>query len=173
MIFVCGCCGESYPTLHRHIHHKIPRAVGGPDTPDNLISLCPGCHDAIHSIATKLLSKKTSPGRIQDQIELIYKDNIHAQKMCLMLAQKIRDALVITREKGLDPDHLVPIATVLRKEDKDYLTLFCREHAISQDDLLRSLVLQTVGKWLGHTNDQIAEKMQAVKMLKRQKKGAE
>jgi ATP-dependent DNA helicase RecQ len=31
-----------------HVHHKIPRALGGQDTEVNLITLCAGCHSKKH-----------------------------------------------------------------------------------------------------------------------------
>jgi hypothetical protein len=39
-----------------HEHHKKPRAAGGDDSKDNLVWLCPSCHDNMHRIATMLLS---------------------------------------------------------------------------------------------------------------------
>jgi len=30
------------------IHHIVPRTQGGSDHPDNLVTLCRTCHDAIH-----------------------------------------------------------------------------------------------------------------------------
>lgn len=30
------------------IHHLVPIAEGGPDTPDNLLALCPNCHSLHH-----------------------------------------------------------------------------------------------------------------------------
>jgi len=30
------------------IHHMVPIAEGGPDTPDNLLALCPNCHSLHH-----------------------------------------------------------------------------------------------------------------------------
>ncbi|MXV60949.1 hypothetical protein GS429_02460 [Natronorubrum sp. JWXQ-INN-674] len=31
-----------------NVHHIIPRAAGGPDHPDNLITLCTDCHTEVH-----------------------------------------------------------------------------------------------------------------------------
>ncbi|RLI76939.1 hypothetical protein DRP05_11675 [Archaeoglobales archaeon] len=38
----CERCGDSKYKLH--IHHIIPRKDGGKHTPENLIVLCPSCH---------------------------------------------------------------------------------------------------------------------------------
>ncbi|MFM9108339.1 MAG: RecQ family ATP-dependent DNA helicase [Chloroflexota bacterium] len=42
----CAACGAS---AGLHIHHLVPRALGGPDEPANLIVLCDGCHAARHA----------------------------------------------------------------------------------------------------------------------------
>lgn len=31
-----------------HLHHVIRRSQGGPDTPENLVTLCAVCHDWVH-----------------------------------------------------------------------------------------------------------------------------
>ena len=36
----CCDCGEAIKGRDAHVHHKLPRALGGDDTPENLISLC-------------------------------------------------------------------------------------------------------------------------------------
>ena len=41
--FICGAKGNL------HVHHIIPRKIGGKHTMDNLVTLCPGCHMSIES----------------------------------------------------------------------------------------------------------------------------
>jgi hypothetical protein len=45
----CKCCGrrlkDKFASLS--VHHKIPRAEGGPTLPHNLVTLCNSCHDEI------------------------------------------------------------------------------------------------------------------------------
>lgn len=45
----CYICGPVNPVLLEE-HHIIPRRYGGPDGDDNLVALCPKCHDAIERI---------------------------------------------------------------------------------------------------------------------------
>jgi 5-methylcytosine-specific restriction endonuclease McrA len=39
---VCASCGKKVKKLQ--IHHIIPQSMGGPDTEDNAVGLCPNCH---------------------------------------------------------------------------------------------------------------------------------
>lgn len=45
----CDCC----PTVPRklQIHHKIPQSMGGSDTRDNAVGLCPDCHEYFDKLA--------------------------------------------------------------------------------------------------------------------------
>lgn len=51
-------CKDKHPKLE--IHHIIFRRNGGSDEPENLITLCKGCHDGVHdgTITLKLKGKK-------------------------------------------------------------------------------------------------------------------
>jgi RNA-directed DNA polymerase len=46
----CPPCGHPItPDSRWHVHHKIPRAEGGPHTLDNLLLLHPDCHRQLHA----------------------------------------------------------------------------------------------------------------------------
>lgn len=52
---VCGACGRAAPFLRRkdgspylEVHHRIRLAVGGEDSVENAIALCPNCHRFEH-----------------------------------------------------------------------------------------------------------------------------
>jgi len=145
-VFTCGVCRNIYPTIHRNIHHIKPRSVGGPDTLDNLIDLCPSCHDALHSIAHKLLNKKYSESTVIDSIGLIYKEDLDARRMCYKLAKNVRDALIKSKESALDPDQLVQISAVIKKRHKQYIAIWCKENRISQERYFRQLVLADIAR---------------------------
>jgi len=49
--YKCKVCGS---TEHITAHHIVPRILGGPDTLDNLITLCEDCH--------KKADRKVKPG---------------------------------------------------------------------------------------------------------------
>lgn len=45
----CRDCGKSIRDRDAHVHHKLPRALGGTDIEENLISLCARCHSLKHA----------------------------------------------------------------------------------------------------------------------------
>ncbi len=66
--FKCTICGGVYPDSLLHMHHKIPKALGGPDTPDNLVPLCQTDHNLLHSVAYMMVPNKSGGTRV-DEIE--------------------------------------------------------------------------------------------------------
>jgi ATP-dependent DNA helicase RecQ len=58
----CVECDIAVQHTGAHVHHVIPRAFGGTDTVDNLVTLCPGCHAGRHlnlqvSLARRLIER--------------------------------------------------------------------------------------------------------------------
>ena len=47
----CPCVAEHSPKLIEvHEHHIVPLYAGGPDTPSNIIRVCPNTHYATHAL---------------------------------------------------------------------------------------------------------------------------
>lgn len=47
----CRCVSDHRPpVLQDVVHHILPKGMGGPDTPDNLITLCDNTHRNVHEI---------------------------------------------------------------------------------------------------------------------------
>lgn len=168
-VFNCGCCTNLFPNIHKHTHHKVPKAAGGPDTKSNLIDLCPSCHDMLHNLAWKLSSKAHSQAQALDSLNILYPDNSEARKICLDLAIKVRDATIISRERGLQPDHLVNVVTVLRKQHKDLMALRCKEYKVSQEEYIRALILRDLKNKFTQHNIDPANEAQIIKSIRRQK----
>lgn len=158
-LFVCGCCGERFPTIHKNVHHKIPRSLGGKDIQSNLIELCPGCHDALHAIAYRMMSKKVSRMQVLDSIALIYPQNKKAQELCLELALNVRNAMIDSQEKGLGPDHIVNLTTTLRMYYKPLIANRIRELNTSQENYIRGLILSDLAKRFNLQISLVEEKM--------------
>ena len=47
--YQCQVCGDrpGDPYCHVHAHHRVPRSEGGPDTLENLVTLCDLCHAVV------------------------------------------------------------------------------------------------------------------------------
>lgn len=54
------CAGDG-----EEVHHIVPRASGGPDSSDNLITLCKPCHKSIH----KSIRRNSSPTIHTESVE--------------------------------------------------------------------------------------------------------
>lgn len=46
---ICRECGKAVSGRDAHVHHNLPRALGGRDVPENLVTLCSGCHSIKHA----------------------------------------------------------------------------------------------------------------------------
>ena len=57
----CQCCRGKSKDKKLETHHITFKSKGGPDTPDNLVTLCHTCHDGFHNGKIKL-PKKIKPG---------------------------------------------------------------------------------------------------------------
>lgn len=59
--YACQCCGahstKKTPNVYFHVHHIESRRVGG-NAPNNLITLCRDCHQALHEGKIQLDGKK-------------------------------------------------------------------------------------------------------------------
>ncbi len=53
---------HSPPAPKTQIHHVVPKAWGGADTPENRIALCGTTHDAIHDLLNRAVKTKQLPG---------------------------------------------------------------------------------------------------------------
>lgn len=160
-VFRCGVCARPFPLMQRHVHHKVPRAVGGKDTPDNLIELCNGCHGAIHSVAYKLAGKEPMQ-RVLDSVFLLYEDRA-AARTCWDLAQKVHHEVLALRERGADPDTLVEVTTTLRSRHKALVKVHCRDLGISVEEYLRGLLIQDLLGKHGVTRDSEKAAIRALK----------
>jgi hypothetical protein len=56
--YTCRMCGATWHMAELHIHHKIPKSLGGKNNIENLITLCNICHiPKTHKINYKEISK--------------------------------------------------------------------------------------------------------------------
>lgn len=88
--YACQCCG-AHPTgkkpVKLHVHHKESRKVGG-NAPNNLITLCNACHNALHLGLIELPAGKKHRGKS-------YRDATFMGIMRNTLLQRLRKEFII------------------------------------------------------------------------------
>lgn len=73
----CGCLGDHRPTSWiNHRHHVVPLAWGGPNTQDNLVTLCPTGHAVVHVLLDrwKRDGAVAGPGRMNSWLYAVALD---------------------------------------------------------------------------------------------------
>ena len=108
----CCDCGKGIKGRNAHVHHKLPRALGGQDVDENLISLCSACHSTKHanlhvSLATRFLqSTAVKLAKLFGGDDLKKFDH-----------DRLNVALKYMGVKRLRPNQLEPIVAALSGED--------------------------------------------------------
>lgn len=65
--FKCVVCDEE---MNLHVHHKIPRKLGGPNHADNLVTLCASCHDVIETADIEKAFRKCMNNFIRKKVSM-------------------------------------------------------------------------------------------------------
>lgn len=65
----CRKCGRGVTSMNEdgataHLHHIIPFSAGGPDHPENLLTLCTRCHDDVHTHMNVIVDER--PDLVQE-----------------------------------------------------------------------------------------------------------
>ncbi len=60
--FKCVDCEKDLARDGGHVHHLMPRALGGSHEPSNLISLCQICHASVHPNLQSRLARQMLEG---------------------------------------------------------------------------------------------------------------
>ncbi len=61
---VCDCVTEHRPTpMVYERHHILPLAWGGPDVPENVVTVCPTTHRGVHELLEWIVDHQTWPPR--------------------------------------------------------------------------------------------------------------
>lgn len=143
-IFKCDVCIGEFPNIHLHIHHKVPRSLGGTDDPSNLANLCPQCHDLLHNVAYKLTSKKVSETMLEDMVSLVYENDLNKVRRCFELAKLVRDELVKSKETAKDPNEYAEITIKLKIKHKRLIHEWAKGCNLSLERFVRSILLKAI-----------------------------
>ena len=120
-------------------HHKVPKSLGGKDTRDNLIELCPGCHQEMHVIARMMRNPKRV-GEVRTALQIAFPGPI-AQSRCVELAQLECRSKVLNRSKvEADPDREIGVGLKLKRPYRDALQLIARDRKMSMANYTRKII---------------------------------
>lgn len=143
-LFKCDVCLDSFPNIHLHVHHKIPKSLGGTDNASNLANLCPQCHDLLHNVAYKLNSRKVSETMLEDMVAVVYDRDLNKIRRCFELAKLVRDELVKSKESIKDPNDYAEITIKLRLKHKRLIHEWAKSCNISLERFIRSILLKSI-----------------------------
>lgn len=142
--FKCEVCADVCPSIHQHIHHKVPKSLGGTDDPSNLANLCPQCHNLLHNIAYKLVSKKVSITMLEDMAAIVYEQDLTKVKKCLELAMLVRDEIIKSKEVDKDPNEYTEITIKLKLKHKKLIHDWAKQCNLSLERFVRSILLKSI-----------------------------
>lgn len=147
--FECYVCEAKLPTVFKNEHHKIPRSTGGLDYDSNLVDLCAGCHDALHSLGVMALSSKRG-GQVKDSARVLLVEAGAVGRM-LELVGVVRDHHILKRDGRikLPPGAEVMITSEIPPAYKEALSILAQTmtnpetgRRYSLNGLVRSMVMQ-------------------------------
>lgn len=165
-IFKCSICEEDFPSIHRHVHHKIPKSLGGTDDKSNLSELCPQCHDLLHNVAYKMVSKKVSYVNLEDMVKVVYNGNLNAVLKCLEYASLVRDEIIKSKETEKNVNDFTEISLKIKVKHKNLLHKWSKNTNISLERLIRSIILKAISDKYSVTIDLHSEE-ESIKNYKR------
>ena len=124
-------------------HHKVPKSLGGRDTRDNLIELCPGCHQEMHVIARMMRNPKRV-GEVRTALQIAFPGPV-AQQRCVELAQlECRSKVLRRAEVEADPDREIGVGLKLKRPYRDALQLIARDRKLSMANYTRKIIEEHV-----------------------------
>lgn len=104
----CQECGVVVSGSEAHVHHKLPKQLGGSDDLANLITLCAGCHSLKH------LSLHASLGRrLLERLALTIARIFDRNQIPAVAGEKLGLALRYLKVEKLRPGQLEPILAAL------------------------------------------------------------
>lgn len=145
-MFTCYICENTAPIDFVNKHHKVPKAVGGRDTPDNLVNLCPGCHQNMHVVARMMRNPKRV-GEVKTALNAMF-PGPKTQQKCIELAHLVlRGKVMASAERGEpDTEREIKIGLILKKSYRDALQLIARDRKLSMANYSRKIMEEHIRK---------------------------
>ena len=133
--YVCVSCGTALPAPDADIHHLLPRSMGGSDEPSNLVTLCDGCHAALHptlagSLANRWMERTAvrlarwldregtvsrEAGNFGPALRLFGLNSFRAGQLPIVLAALAGESILVVSPTGSGKTLCFQMPAVLRK----------------------------------------------------------
>ncbi len=137
--FSCYICKSEKSIDFVHKHHKVPKSLGGSDGPDNLVSLCSGCHADTHTLARMMRNPKRV-GEVRSALQSMFPQG-DVQARCVELAHLANRSTVMGAEqKVLDEEREIGVGLKLKKPYRDALQLIARDRGLSMANYTRKII---------------------------------
>jgi hypothetical protein len=94
---------DFYPEALHHLHHKIPKALGGSDDPTNMVNLCQTDHQLLHTLAYMLINQKRKH-EVEPTLQSIYPGDLIRQKKVMEFAAYVAKEMALKKEIRKDAD---------------------------------------------------------------------
>jgi hypothetical protein len=101
--FQCEICGNWFPEAIGHDHHKVPKALGGSDSPGNIARLCNGDHQNLHIIAHMMLNPKRSH-EVEPTVHALHPDNPQGRQKLFDFSRLVAREMALKKEKRKPPE---------------------------------------------------------------------
>ncbi len=138
-MFTCYICETQAPIDFVNEHHKVPKSLGGRDTKDNLVQLCAGCHQNMHTIARMMRNPKRA-GEVRSSLHVMFPGGKEQQR-CVELANLVIRSQVTKREQAeTDEEREIRVNLKLTRPYRDALQLIARDRKLSMADYARKIM---------------------------------
>lgn len=91
----CRYCGETAPTVKLTVDHVIPKALGGPDDPSNLVTACQPCNAGKSSVpadAPTVAQVSDDAVRLAEALRLVMETREVEHEGLMMMVDEFGDA---------------------------------------------------------------------------------
>lgn len=101
--FICQICQGAFPEALCHEHHKIPKSLGGSDSPDNMVMLCQTDHQLLHTVAYMMINPKRYH-EVEPTISSIYPGDMAIRLKVMEYANYAAREMALKKEIRKDAD---------------------------------------------------------------------
>ena len=145
MNFICHICESEFFIEFVNKHHKIPKSLGGDDSSSNLLDLCAGCHQFLHTVARMMRNPK-KVGEVRTAVQKLFPIP-RSQAKCLELARLECESKILQRNAvQADKEREIGIGLRLSALYRDALQLIARDRKLSMADYTRKIMEEHIRK---------------------------